>query len=378
VVTRRLAILCAVALSACKQESGPAPPRPKAEPGVDVSLSARSLQAAKLSTGKPERVARRSTLSAAGVIDFVPNRVARIGPQISGRIASVPVVVGQAVGRGAVVVTLESVDIGRARADFLQAKAQVSLAESEAAREERLLDAGASSERARESARTSLELARVGLGAAGDRLHTLGAGSGPGASGFSLVSPIAGKVLEVNARLGQPVGPTDTLIVVGETSQVWLAVDIYERDLSSVHPGDDVIATALAYPERSFEGKVEQLSSVVDPLRRVLEGRILLGNPDGALRPGMTATALILGLPEPGAAQVIRVPRGALQTIDGQPFVFVDLGAGKFELRGVELGSVLEQGIEIKQGLTGDETIVTEGTFILKSEVLRSQMGSND
>jgi hypothetical protein len=38
----------------------------------------------------------------------------------------------------------------------------------------------------------------------------------------------------------------------------------------------------------------------------------------------------------------------------------------------------LEQGVEIKQGLTGDETVVTEGSFILKSEVLRSQMGSND
>ena len=371
-------ILWALALSACKQPTESEPASAKKEPGVDVSLSPRSLQAAKLATGKPERVARRSALTVAGSVDFVPSRVARIGPQISGRVASVPIAPGQTVGRGAVVVTLDSVDIGRARADFLEAKSQLQLAESEVAREDRLIDAGASSERALQSARTSLDLARVGVSAAGDRLHTLGAASGSGSSSFALVSPIAGKVLEVKARLGQPVGPTDTLIVVGETSQVWLAVDIYERDLSRVHAGDDVVATAVAYPERSFVGTVDQLASVVDPERRVLEARIVLHNPDGALRPGMTASARILGLPEPGAALVVCVPRGALQTIDGQPFVFVDLGAGKFELRAVERGAELEHGVEIKQGLTGDETIVTEGSFILKSEVLRSQMGSND
>jgi len=304
--------------------------------------------------------------------------VARIGPQISGRVASVPVAPGQTVARGAVVVTLDSVDIGRARADFLQAKSQVALAQSEVAREDRLIDAGASSERAQQSAHTSLDLAKVGLSAASERLHTLGASAGQGSSGFSLLSPIQGKVLEVKARLGQPVGPTDTLIVVGETSQVWLAVDIYERDLSHVHQGDDVLATAVAYPDRTFSGKVDQLASVVDAQRRVLEARIVLENPDSALRPGMTATARILAVPAAGAPLAISVPRGALQTIDGQPFVFIELGGGKFALRAVERGAELEQGVEIKQGLSGDETIVTEGSFILKSEVLRSQMGSND
>jgi cobalt-zinc-cadmium efflux system membrane fusion protein len=321
-------------------------------------------------------VPRRSSLSVAGLVDFMPSRVARIGPQIAGRVMSVPVVAGQAVGRGSVVVTLDSVDIGRARADFLEAKSHQSLAESEVAREERLLDAGASSERALQTARTELELSKVGASAAGERLHTLGASQG--ASGLSLISPIEGKVLEVKARLGQPVGPTDTLVVVGETSQVWLAVDVYERDLARVHMGDDVMATAVAYPDRIFQGKVDQLSSVVDAERRVLEARIVLQNPDGALRPGMTATARVLGVPEPNAPLVVSVPRGAIQTIDGQPFVFIALTGGKFELRAVDRGSELENGVEIKQGLNGDETIVIEGSFILKSEVLRSQMGSND
>lgn len=375
---RSLVVLCVLLLSACKQPVESEPASEKKDPEVDVSLSPRGLAGAKLVIGKAERVPRRTNLSVAGAVDFVPSRVARIGPQISGRVASVPVAPGQAVGRGAVVVTLDSVDIGRARADFLEAKAQQQLAEAELAREDRMIDAGASSERALQSARTSLDLARVNVSAAGERLHTLGAAPGRGSSSFSLVSPIEGKVLEVKARLGQPVGPTDTLIVVGETSQVWLAVDIYERDLARVKVGDEVVATAVAYPDRTFTGHVEQLASVVDPARRVIEARIVLANPDGALRPGMTATARVLGLPIAGAPPVVSVPRGALQTIDGQPFVFVDLGSGKFQLRAVERGADLENGVEIKQGLNGDESIVTEGSFVLKSEVLRAQMGSND
>lgn len=383
VVRNALASLVALtflALVACKPAETDAEEAPaaKKEADVDVSLSPKALESAKLATGKPQKVPRRSSLTVAGSVDFVPSRVARIGPQISGRVASVPVAPGQAVGRGTTVVTLDSVDIGRARADLLEAKAQMQLAEAEVAREERMLQAGASSERAQQSARTTLDLAKVNVSSAGDRLRTLGAAAGGGASSFALASPIEGKVLEVKARLGQPVGPTDTLVVVGETSQVWLSVDIYERDLAKVKPGDEVTATSVAYPDRTFTGTVDQLASVVDPARRVLEARIVLKNPDGALRPGMTATARILGVPEAGAAPVISVPRTALQTIDGQPFVFVELSGGKYQLRAVERGADLESGVEIKQGLLGDESIVTEGTFILKSEVLRAQMGSND
>ena len=152
-----------------------------------MSLSPRSLLAAKLTTGKPERVPRRSSLVVAGSVDFVPSRVARIGPQIAGRVASVPVVPDQAVGKGTLLVTLDSIDVGRARGDFLEAKSHVARAESELAREERLVDAGASSERSMLAARSELDLSRLSLNTAGDRLHTLGATGGNGASGVSLV-----------------------------------------------------------------------------------------------------------------------------------------------------------------------------------------------
>jgi cobalt-zinc-cadmium efflux system membrane fusion protein len=285
------------------------------EEGIDLTLSAKSLEAARLKTALPRKVPRRSSLAVSGSIDFAPSRVARIGPQIAGRVASIKVAPGQAVARGATVATLDSVDIGRARADLLEAKSREILAESEVAREQRMLEAGASSERAALAAKTELDLAKVSVSAAEGRLKTLGAGAvGTGASSVALVSPIEGKVLELSARIGQPVGPTDTLVVVGDTAEVWLAADVYERDLSRVKVGDEVWARAVAYPEKVFKGHVDQLGTVVDAERRVLTARIVLGNPDGVLRPGMTATARIVGAVEPGAPEVSRARRSKPST----------------------------------------------------------------
>ena len=96
----------------------------------------------------------------------------------------------------------------------------------------------------------------------------------------------------------------------------------------------------------------------------------------------MTAAARVVGKLEApadgGASNVITVPRSAMQTIDGQSFVFVEKEARKYELRGVERGSEIENEVEVLRGLTGTEKIVIEGSFILKSQILKDQMGTND
>lgn len=362
----------------CKEKAAGADGTTSKEDKVDVELGEKALLAAHVTTGPVRKSPKRTSVTAAGTIDFVPSRVARIGPSIAGRVAQITVVPGQVVSKGTMVVLLDSVDVGRARSDYLTAKAKLDAANVEVARVEKLLAAGAASEREVAQARTEQSVAQAELRAVESRLSTLGATGAGGATSAPLVTPLAGRVLEVKARIGQPVGPTDTLVVVGEIDQIWLSVDVYERDFAKVHTGDDVLVTAVAYPKRKFGGKVDAIDTVVDPERKVAQARIVLDNKDGALRPGMTATARIIGAPVEGAPDVLSVPRGAIQSIDGQPFVFVDLGKGKFEMRAVERGEDLDDSVEIVRGLNGDEKVVIEGSFILKSEVLKQQLGSND
>ncbi len=375
-----LLVALACALPGCKKDPPSEVTKDTREEGVDVKLGDKALAAAHLTVGKARTVPRRSSVLASGRIDFVPSRVARVGPPIAGRVGTIPVVPGQKVGRGAVLVTLESVEVGRARADFLSARTRLAQAKAEMDRESRLVAGGASSERALLVAQAEHATAQAQLRAAEDRLSTLGLGAGAAGQSVALVAPIAGTVLEITGRVGQPVGPTDTLVVVGETEQVWLQVDVYERDLGKVHLGDEVKVTSIAFPGRTFDGKVDQLGAVLDAERHVLEARIVLPNADFALKPGMTATARILGgtAADGGNGSAVVVPKSAIQSIDGQPFVFVEKDKGKFELRPVERGDDIDDDVEIRRGVADGEPVVVDGAFILKSEALKSQMGAND
>jgi len=262
---------------------------------------------------------------------------------------------GQKVGKGASLVVLSSVDVGRASADLAVAKSRLDQATAELEREQGLAAQHATSERAVLAAQTNKATAEAELHATQARLSTLGGGAAGG--GLALTSPIAGTVLELKARVGQPVGPTDTLVVVGETDQVWLVVDVYERDLAKVHVGDETRVQSVAYPDRVFVGRVDQIGTQVDPERHVLEARIVLDNGDGALRPGMTASARIVGAVLAGDGGAAR-PRSSfraerIQAIDGQPFVFVEKSTGKYELRAIERGSEVEGEVEIPRGPDG-------------------------
>lgn len=365
-------------LVACHPKNADPQKEPAKEDGVDVHLAPKALAAAQLATSKPRAIVPRTSVSVAGKVDFVPSRVARVGPPIAGRVATLPVVPGQKVGRGAVLATVDSLEVGRARADFSAARTRNEKAKAELERETRMMSGGASTERAMLLAQTEQQQAKTELRASEDRLATLGLGAGASGQAVGLVAPIAGTVLQLHARVGQPVGPTDTLVVVGETETVWLTVDVYERDLGKVHIGDEVKVASVAYPGRSFVGKVDEVASVVDPERHVLEARIVLPNEDGALKPGMTATARILGATVTDGGTVLAVPRAALQTIDGQAFVFVERSPGAYAMRPVERGNEVDGEVEILRGVAPDDTVVTEGSFILKSEALKAQMGSND
>lgn len=389
---RAVAVFALLAAACHGQKADTPPDTPKAE--ADVVLTAAMLDAGGVVVGTPTRVARRTSVAVTGMLEFEPNRVARVGPLIQGRIVSVRVDPGQHVTPGTVLATVESVEIGKARADYLASQVKMGQADRERARQAQLADGGMTTGQDIAVAQTAKDLAALESRAAAERLRAVGvhlddisyadggAAGGHPSTAMALTTPLGGLVLEVNARVGQAVSATDTVFVVGEIDRVWLIVDVYERDLAKVHPGDEARAEVIAYPGRVFDGKVDYVGGIVDPVRRAVAARIVLNNPDGALRPGMSATAHIFGTAKSvdgGAPEdVLVVPRGAVQTIDGQPFVFVEKSPGHYMLRAVERGAEVERVVEIVKGLSDGERIATDGTFVLKSEALREQMGKND
>lgn len=372
-------------MAQCKKTEPTADPQPKLE--ADVVLSEAAQKSAGIVVGPVKSAPRRSSVIAAGIVEFSPSRVARVGPVVDGRIVTLKVDPGQRVKAGEMLASMQSVQVGHARADYLSAQVRRQQADRERARQEMLADGGATSMRDLVAAQTAKELADLEARTAAERLRAVGGyagdldadGGGSMSSSIALTTPLGGVVLDVNARVGQPVSPSDTLFVVGEIDRVWLVVDVYERDLSKVHGGDVVHASVLAYPNRTFEGRVDYVGGIVDPVRRAVAARIVIDNPDMVLRPGMSVTARVLH--EDAASDAgtsLWIPTTAVTTVDGQPFVFIEKKPGNYELRAIERGEEVEGQVEVTRGLATGEPIVIEGTFILKSELLKEQMGKND
>ena len=105
---------------------------------------------------------------------------------------------------------------------------------------------------------------------------------------------------------------------------------------------------------------------------RTLEVRIAVDNADGRLKPGMFADVEITTTM---LENVLLIPDSALQTDGDNQIVFVALDGNKFEKRVVTLGEEQQNRVQVLTGLKADEKIATEGSFILKSEMLKGELG---
>ena len=136
--------------------------------------------------------------------------------------------------------------------------------------------------------------------------------------------------------------------------------------------GDRAKVLTQAYPDEAFSGIVTRLGTELDPKTRTLPVRITVPNPALKLRIAMYANARIArGL----SHQAIFVPEEALQDVNGSSIVFVRQGGDSFEPRAVEIAHRLNGEAEIAGGLKPGEAIVVKGSFVVKSEMLKSQIG---
>jgi cobalt-zinc-cadmium efflux system membrane fusion protein len=189
-------------------------------------------------------------------------------------------------------------------------------------------------------------------------------------SPYALKTLLDGVIIEKHVTRGEAVTPDSQAFVVADLESVWIDLSVYQRDLTRIRPGQPArISAGHDMPEA--EGIVSYVTPVVDEGTRTATARIVLDNPEGFWRPGMFATA------EVTVEQVdaeIAVPVSALHSLGEQTVVFVQDSDG-FRPRPVTLGPRDAQWAEVEEGLSPGETIVVQGGFTVKSELLRSQLG---
>ena len=352
-----------------------------------VRLAPEQVQAAGIVTAPAETRAEVSLLDATAQIEVSGDRQARVGPRIAGRIVDLRAGVGDVVARGATLAVVESPDLGRAKADYIAAVANARVTRESADRERALFEKRISSEKDYREAEAAAIRADAEMNAAENRLHALGVSDaelarvrreGHYSSTMAISAPIAGVVAERSATLGQMVEPTDTLFLLMDLREVWILVDVYERDLAQVRVGQNVRVRIAALGDQQFAGKVASVGATIETKTRTAKVRVVLQNPAVVLRPGMFASVVFEGTTGPAGHEAVFVPADAVQRDGKRSLVFVARGPGEFEAREVELGHESEGNLEIEQGVKAGEAVVVRGSFVLKSELKKAELGEAD
>lgn len=352
------------------------------EEGV-IELSVGALEAAALQMAPAELRPFRRLIRVTGELKFDPNRLSRIGPRIDGRIVRLDANVGDTVRRGQVLAELVSVELGRAKAEFLGRKAKLELARTNYDREKRLRSRGISSEKELLEAEAAQIEAQVELDSAESALHVLGLSEQEiqslktqdhGLSGFAVRAPLSGRVIERAVTLGEMAEPTTTLFVIADLGELWAQLRLYEKDLSAVEIGAPVTLKLAAFPDQSLNGTISYIADTLDETTRTAQARVVLKNPDGKLKPGMFLTASI-GASVGELQETLAIPEEALQRVEGRLMVFVAEGERSFRAHEVQVGAVSGGYAQILSGLEPGAQIVAQGSFILKSELSKAEMG---
>jgi Cu(I)/Ag(I) efflux system membrane fusion protein len=179
------------------------------------------------------------------------------------------------------------------------------------------------------------------------------------------LAPQDGEILERNAVNGMRAAPGDVLFRLADHTQVWVVIDVAERDLEQVAVGTKVTIRPRALAGQTFSGTVALIYPHLNATTRTARIRVEVPNPDELLRPEMYVDAEIAtGTSGP----VLAVPENAVLDSGTRQAVLVDKGQGRFEPRAVKLGRRGGGLVEITKGLSEGEAVVTSANFLIDAE----------
>lgn len=307
---------------------------------------------------------------------------------------------------------LARVRIGEAKGLLLKAHASLELAQTNLAREAQMREKKISSDLAYQTARSKLRAAEAEfhaiheatgfsierdylraakdlkvaksaldtaerylyiLGLPQEQIDAVATGSDRQLTRYELRSPIAGHIVTTRAVAGEAVDERTALFTVVDLSQVWLMLDVHERDLVDLRLGLPVMFTLDGLPGRSFQGRIDWISREVDPRTRTIKARVNLSNESGVLRANVFGLARVVLHDDD---EVLTVSELAVQTDGCCQLVFVQEAPALFRPRKVELGTRANGYVVIHKGLQLGEKVVTTGSFLMKTEVLKSNIGA--
>lgn len=274
---------------------------------------------------------------------YVKNNIV---PQTAGRITKINVEVGDRVKKGQILAEIDKVQLQ-------QAQLQLHNAEVELSRLKALYEAGGLS-------KSDLDAIELQYNVAKTQVDNL-------IENTTLLSPIDGVITARNYDAGDMYAMSAPIFTVEQIKPVKLLVAISESDYSKVKKGDKVSIKADAFPDLTFDGKVERIYPTIDPATRTFNVEVVVPNNYSTLRPGMFTRVTV----NFGTNNNVVIPDVAVvkQQGSGERFVYILNEDGTVSYQKVELGRRMGTEYEVLSGLSDGAKIVTGGQIRLKDGI---------
>ncbi|MEJ5365402.1 MAG: efflux RND transporter periplasmic adaptor subunit [Desulfosoma sp.] len=185
---------------------------------------------------------------------------------------------------------------------------------------------------------------------------------------ITILAPMTGTVVHKDGFEGMYVKTGTRIYTIADLSSLWLKLDAYESDLAWIGVGNRVRFETQSYPGEEFSGIVSFIDPFLDEQTRTIKVRVDVPNPDGRLRPGMFARAVLhAAMGEDRPPLVIPATAPLITGKRAVVYVAVADQPGTYEGREVILGPRADRYYVVRHGLEEGDMVVTHGNFKIDS-----------
>lgn len=353
----------------------------------EVKLSEKQVKEIDLKTERVSFKQFTGFLSLPAKVITNQDNEAQVGSLVQGRVQKVFVKVGDYVKAGQLLMYVEGLEIGEIKAAFVTAKSNLEYKKANYERQKVLIEQKVGSQKAFLEAQAEYEKAQAEFNAADKKIHSIGLSDSEVTNGqgshsdehtsgtLPIKSPIGGVVAERNVVIGQLVDGTTNAFRIINTSSVWIDGQVSETDANKISDKSGVAFASASFPEEEFHGRLSYIGQVIDEKSRTITVRAEFNNRNNSLKSQMFGE---LKVPASQNSKAILIPAESIVKFDNQDYVFVEKSPLMFQKRAVKTGSMQNDQVEIKEGLTAGESVVIKGAFYLKSEMMKSEFGEEE
>ena len=387
VIAAVLLVVSVVALIAFATRDGKSPAAPAAEEhhegeaeGV-VELSAQAVNAAGIQYAQVIQRVAVTPLKTTGTIEANQARMQEVTPLVSGRVERVFANPGDRVAAGAVLAIVSSPEIAVLHGKEIESVARLNLAQSSLRRLRKLSELGAAAGKDLAAAEAEAETAAAELAHVRASLVALGSDErvrGHSISSVALRAPIAGTITKRYVNAGAGVQAGTPLFSIADLSTVWVIANVPESQIHALAAGSPALVRSAALGQSIARGRVTYIDPILNEETRTAQVRVEIVNPNQQLKIGTFVEVDFETTARPEMATELVVPDEAIQTIQNRSVVFVPGDEpGHFAMREVQVGGQTDGLRTVISGLAAGERVVTRGSFVLKTQLLKGEMGEH-